>query len=70
GFEVRIDLELAGGETAFAQLTREEARALELGAGDIVYVRHAGSTPPAARATGTGPGARTTGIQAPPSLSA
>ncbi len=70
GFEVRIDLELAGGETAFAQLTREEASALELAAGDIVYVRHAGSTPPAARATGTGPGARTTGIQAPPSLSA
>jgi sulfate transport system ATP-binding protein len=40
GFEVRIDLELAGGETAHAQLTREEASALELNAGDIVYVRH------------------------------
>ena len=62
GFEVRIDLELAGGETAFAQLTRDEANALELAAGDIVYVRHAGSTPPAtARATGTRPGARDDG---------
>lgn len=41
GFEVRVDLELAGGAAAYAQLTREEAAQLELEAGDIVYIRHA-----------------------------
>jgi sulfate transport system ATP-binding protein len=42
GFEVRIDLELADGEAAHAQLTRNEANQLELGQGDIVYVRYTG----------------------------
>jgi sulfate/thiosulfate transport system ATP-binding protein len=40
GFEVRVDLELAGGAAAHAQLTRDEANALELSSGDIVYVRY------------------------------
>ncbi len=39
GFEVRIELELAGGTMARAQLTRAEANELELAAGDIAYVR-------------------------------
>jgi sulfate transport system ATP-binding protein len=43
GFEVRIELELRNGETARAQLTRGQTEELELGRGDIVYVR-----PPAA----------------------
>jgi sulfate transport system ATP-binding protein len=43
GFEVRIELELPGGEVARAQLTRSQTEELELARGDIVYVR-----PPAA----------------------
>ncbi len=43
GFEVRIELELPGGEIARAQLTRAQTEELELARGDIVYVR-----PPAA----------------------
>ncbi len=39
GFEVRIDLELPGGELAQAQLTRRQIDELEVGRGDIVYVR-------------------------------
>jgi sulfate/thiosulfate transport system ATP-binding protein len=39
GFEVRIELELPGGERAHAQLTRSQSEELELAAGDIVYVR-------------------------------
>jgi sulfate transport system ATP-binding protein len=39
GFEVRIELELPGGEVARAQLTRAQTEELELGRGDIVYVR-------------------------------
>jgi sulfate/thiosulfate transport system ATP-binding protein len=38
GFEVRVDLELAGGEAVFAQLTRTEAAELEPAAGDIVWL--------------------------------
>ena len=45
GFEVRIELELPGGEVARAQLTRAQTEQLELVRGDIVYVR-----PPAASA--------------------
>ncbi len=37
GFEVRIELELPGGEAARAQLTRAQADELELGRGDTVY---------------------------------
>jgi sulfate transport system ATP-binding protein len=44
GFEVRIELELPEGEVARAQLTRSQTDELELGRGDIVYVR-----PPQAR---------------------
>jgi sulfate transport system ATP-binding protein len=39
GFEVRIDLELPGGERARAQLTRAQTDELELAQGDIVYIR-------------------------------
>jgi sulfate transport system ATP-binding protein len=39
GFEVRVELELPGGEMARAQLTRGQTEALELARGDIVYVR-------------------------------
>ena len=39
GFEVRVELLLAGGEEVSVQLTRGEAEQLELEAGDIVYVR-------------------------------
>lgn len=39
GFEVRLELELPGGTSARAQLTRAEADQLELASGDIVYVR-------------------------------
>src|SRR3954464_6154604 len=42
GFEVRVELELTGGEPVFAQLTRTEAAALELKAGDIVWLALAG----------------------------
>jgi sulfate transport system ATP-binding protein len=39
GFEVRIELELPGGEIARAQLTRAQTEELELSRGDVVYVR-------------------------------
>src|SRR5205085_2472959 len=39
GFEVRIELELPGGQRANAQLTRGQTDQLELAPGDIVYVR-------------------------------
>jgi sulfate transport system ATP-binding protein len=39
GFEVRVELELPGGEPARAQLTRAQTEELELARGDIVYVR-------------------------------
>ncbi len=39
GFEVRLELELSGGEQARAQVTREQVDALELTGGEIVYVR-------------------------------
>jgi sulfate transport system ATP-binding protein len=48
GFEVRVELELRGGEAARAQLTRAQTEELELNAGDIVYVR------PPVRATVSG----------------
>jgi sulfate/thiosulfate transport system ATP-binding protein len=41
GFEVRIELILADGEAAWAQVTRGEAEVLELEHGDIVWVRPA-----------------------------
>jgi sulfate transport system ATP-binding protein len=39
GFEVRLELVRDDGERLFAQLTREEAEALELERGQIVFVR-------------------------------
>ena len=45
GFEVRVELELPGGETARAQLTRGQTEELELSRGDIVYVRPPAQTP-------------------------
>jgi sulfate/thiosulfate transport system ATP-binding protein len=39
GFEVRVELDLAHGESVSVQLTRGEADELELAAGDIAYVR-------------------------------
>jgi sulfate transport system ATP-binding protein len=41
GFEVRVELLLEDGEAAWAQMTRNEAEALELDRGDIVWVRTA-----------------------------
>jgi sulfate transport system ATP-binding protein len=45
GFEVRVELELAGDGRVAAQLTRSEAEQLELATGDIVYVRPDAVTP-------------------------
>ncbi|HEY6399606.1 MAG TPA: TOBE-like domain-containing protein [Solirubrobacteraceae bacterium] len=42
GFEVRVELELLGGQAARAQLTRAETAELKLVAGDLVYAH----TPP------------------------
>jgi sulfate transport system ATP-binding protein len=39
GFEVRVELELQGGEAARVQLTRTQAEQLEINNGDIVYIR-------------------------------
>jgi sulfate transport system ATP-binding protein len=46
GFEVRVELELAGDGAVAAQLTRHEAEELELTPGDIVYVREGGVARP------------------------
>jgi sulfate/thiosulfate transport system ATP-binding protein len=46
GFEVRVELELAGDGAVHAQLTRHEAEQLELAEGDIVYVRPGGAPEP------------------------
>ena len=43
GFEVRVELMLTGGETVTAQVTRTEADELELAAGEIVWLRTAGT---------------------------
>ncbi|HTX47325.1 MAG TPA: TOBE-like domain-containing protein [Solirubrobacteraceae bacterium] len=48
GFEVRIELELPGGEIARAQLTRGQTEELELARGDIVYVRPPADSAPSA----------------------
>jgi sulfate transport system ATP-binding protein len=45
GFEVRVELELPGGEAARAQLTRSQTEELELARGDIVYVRPPAQAP-------------------------
>ncbi len=53
GFEVRVELELPGGEVARAQLTRAQTDELELARGDIVFVR----PPVAASAASAAPAA-------------
>jgi sulfate transport system ATP-binding protein len=45
GFEVRVELALAGDETVSAQLTRDEAAQLEVSEGDIVWLRATAGTP-------------------------
>src|SRR5581483_5459796 len=45
GFEVRVELELPGGEIARAQLTRSQTEELEMSRGDIVYVRPPAQVP-------------------------
>jgi sulfate transport system ATP-binding protein len=52
GFEVRIELELPGGEVARAQLTRGQTEALEIARGDIVYVRPPAEAAPVAPEAG------------------
>ena len=54
GFEVRVELELTGGERARVQLTRTQSEQLEISNGDIVYVR------PPVRATVAGDAADAT----------
>ncbi len=39
GFEVRAELQLAGGDPVHVQLTRHEADALELAKGDVLWLR-------------------------------
>jgi sulfate transport system ATP-binding protein len=45
GFEVRIELQLADGTRARAQLTRAQTEELELATGDQVWVREAQAEP-------------------------
>jgi sulfate transport system ATP-binding protein len=45
GFEVRVELALAGDEVVSAQLTRDEAAQLEVADGDIVWLRATAGTP-------------------------
>jgi sulfate transport system ATP-binding protein len=54
GFEVRVELDLPGGEAARAQLTRAQADGLELSDGDTVYVKW-DPTHPAPTQPGTTP---------------
>jgi len=48
GFEVRLDVALADGAPLAVQLTRDEAAALEIASGDIVWVGHAAAREPLA----------------------
>jgi sulfate/thiosulfate transport system ATP-binding protein len=48
GFEVRVELALADGSPLAVQLTRDDAVALELAAGDIVWVGHTPAPEPVA----------------------
>jgi sulfate/thiosulfate transport system ATP-binding protein len=50
GFEVRVELALAGGDEISAQMTRAEADELEIRPGDILWLRPAGA-PLASNAT-------------------
>ena len=46
GFEVRAELQLADGAPLAVQLTRDDAVALELAPGDIVWVGHTAAPAP------------------------
>ena len=48
GFEVRLELALADGAPLAVQLTRDEASALEIAPGDIVWVGHTAARDPIA----------------------
>jgi sulfate/thiosulfate transport system ATP-binding protein len=64
GFEVRVEVELPDGSEARAQLTRSQAEELELGRGDIVYVRPPAGVPVDPALTGEispGPGSAEAG---------
>ena len=39
GFEVRVELSMASGDRAWAQVTRAEAEELELEQGQIIFAR-------------------------------
>ncbi len=52
GFEVRVELELPGGERAYVQLTRAQTEELELRTGDVVYLRAPAAAPDAAALSG------------------
>jgi sulfate/thiosulfate transport system ATP-binding protein len=49
GFEVRVELSLSEGDDVAVQLTREEAEALDLAAGDIVWVTASAAATPRGR---------------------
>ena len=53
GFEVRLELELPGGDAARAQLTRAQTDELELASGDLVYVRWTGAPQRVIQASGS-----------------
>jgi sulfate/thiosulfate transport system ATP-binding protein len=74
GFEVRIEIELPGGEPARVQLTRGQTEELELSPGDIVYVRPpmegAASAPANAGATSAASGVPAAELPPRPEVSA
>ena len=55
GFEVRVELELPDGSEARAQVTRAQAEELEVGGGEIVYVRPPAGTPVTPELSGSAP---------------
>ena len=55
GFEVRVELELPDGSEARAQVTRAQAEELEVGGGEIVYVRPPAGTPVTPELSGPAP---------------
>ncbi len=72
GFEVRIEIELPGGEPARVQLTRAQTEELELARGDIVYVRPpmdgAASAPVTADAAATAAAGMVPAADVPPDV--
>jgi sulfate transport system ATP-binding protein len=70
GFEVRVELDLPDGTSARSQLTRAQTAELELGRGDIVYVRTLADTPMGARGAGSGGSEGTGGAESASPVSA